>query len=290
MMVAEKIKNGRMDIKLLPQWHQYLQLPESDWSLCDLALLAAEHLQPELDRLGYTHKLDDMIGMLAQRVKTSDDLSTKIQQLNHFFYSELGFHNNADDYYNPDNSLLNKVMDARQGIPISLAILYLRFAEAIDIQSFGISFPGRFLVGIYHDGNNLVIDPYDNGKQLDKSRLFELLAKASMSIGKPQDIDEYLVAASKRQIMIRLLRNLKNIYIENQEIEKGLTVIELMLSLTGESPDELRDRGMIYYHLEYTQGALQDLQRYLELKPDTSERGVIEAIIETLNEHTTPLH
>ena len=279
-----------MDIKLLPQWHQYLQLSESDWSLCDLALLAAEHLQPELDRLGYTHKLDDMIGMLAQRVKASDDLSTKIQQLNHFFYSELGFHSNADDYYNPDNSLLNKVMDTRQGIPISLAILYLRFAEAIGIQSFGISYPGHFLVGIYDEENKLVIDPFDNGRQLDQSHLFELLAKAGLSIGKPQDIDEYLVAASKRQIMIRLLRNLKNIYIENQEVEKGLTVIELMLSLAGESPDELRDRGMIYYHLEYTRGALQDLQRYLELKPDTSERNVIRAIIETLNENTTPLH
>jgi regulator of sirC expression with transglutaminase-like and TPR domain len=279
-----------MDIKLLPQWQQYLQLPESDWSLCDLALLVAEHLQPELDRLGYTHKLDDMIGMLAQRVKSSDDLTTKIQQLNNFFYVEQGFHSNADDYYNPENSLLNKVIDARQGIPISLAILYLRFAEAIGIQSFGISFPGHFLVGIDDDGEKLVIDPYDNGKQLDKSHLFELLAKAGMAISKPDDIDEYLLAASKRQIMARFLRNLKNIYIENQEVEKGLTVIELMLSLVGESPDELRDRGMIYYHLEYTQGALHDLQRYLALKPETSERNVIEAIIDTLTEHSTPLH
>lgn len=290
MMLVWLTKNGLMEIKLLPQWHQYLQLPESDWSLCDLALLAAEHLQPDLDRLGYTHKLDDMIGMLAQRVKASDDLSIKIAQLNQFFYTELGFRSNSEDYYNPDNSLLNKVIDTRTGIPISLAILYLRFAEAIGIQCFGISFPGHFLVGVYDGGSKLVIDPLDNGRELDKSRLVELLAKASTVVGKPQDMDKYLVAAPKRAIMLRLLRNLKNVYIENQEVEKGLTVIELMLSLEAESPDELRDRGMIYYHLEYTQGALHDLQHYLELKPDTSERNVIEAIIETLNEHTTPLH
>ena len=279
-----------MDIKLHPEWHQYIKSPESEWSLCDMALLVAEHLQSEMVRLEYTHKLGDMAGILAKHVKVSDQLADKIEQLNHFFYIEMGFAGNTEDYYNPDNSLLNKVIDTRLGIPISLAILYIRFAEAIGIEAYGISFPGHFLVGINCAEGKLIIDPFNQAQQLDKSKLFELMAKSSMTIDKPLEVDEYLVPAPKRLIIIRLLRNLKNIYIEKQEIENGLTVIELILSLVAESPDELRDRGMIYYHLDYTQGALRDLQRYIEVQPDSNERNVIEAIIETLAEQTTPLH
>ena len=202
----------------------------------------------------------------------------------------MGFSGNTADYYNPDNSLLNKVIDSRLGIPISLAILYLRFAEAIGIEAYGISFPGHFLVGINSTHGKLIIDPFNQVQQLDQSKLFELLAKSSLTIAKSREVDDYLVPAPKRLIIVRLLRNLKNIYIEKKEVECGLTVIELILSLVPESPDELRDRGMIYYHLDYTQGALRDLQRFIELQPDSNERKVIEAIIETLAEQTTPLH
>lgn len=280
----------RMEVKLHPQWQQYLQLTESDWSLSEMALLVAEHLQSGVERREYTYKIEDMAGILAQRVKTTDSVSLKIEQLNHFFYTEMGFRGNTDDYYNPNNSLLNSVIDTRLGIPITLAILYIRFAEAIGINAYGISFPGHFLMGIDDNDNRFVLDPFEQGQQLDKSRLFELLSKSSMDIETLHDIDDYLVAAPKRWIMIRLLRNLKNVYIEKQEIEKGLTVIELILSLVPEVPDELRDRGMIYYHLDYSQGAMRDLLRFIELQPDSSERNVIESVIESMGQQTTPLH
>ena len=279
-----------MEVKLNPQWLQYLQLTEFDWSLCDMALLGAEHLQSGVVRHEYTYKLEDMAGMLAQRVKTTDSILLKIEQLNYFFFTEMGFGGNKDDYYNPNNSLLNSVIDTRLGIPITLAILYMRFAEAIGINAYGIGFPGHFLVGIEDKSNRFVLDPFDQAKQLDNSRLLALLAKSSMVIETNHNIDDYLVATPKRWIMIRLLRNLKNVYIEKQEIEKALTVIELILSLVPELPDELRDRGMIYYHLDYSQGAIRDLSRFIELQPDSSERSVIESVIESIGQQTTPLH
>ncbi len=289
-VVSTDTNSVGMEIKLQTEWHQYLQLPDTEWSLCHVALLIASHLQPELNLLRSVHQLEDMTGELAQRVKPSDDIATRLQLLNHYFYNETGFVGNAVDYYNPDNSMLNKVIDTRMGIPITLAILYMHFAEAINIPVFGISFPGHFLVGVNTAQGPLILDTFNQAEHLEKKKLFELLAKSSMTIENVQDIEKYLVPAPKRFIIIRLLRNLKNIYMEKQQAEKALIVIELILSIVPDAADELRDRGMIYHHLEYTQGAIHDLKRFLELQPHSSERTVIEALLESLSEQTTHLH
>jgi len=279
-----------MEIKLQTEWHQYLQVKESDWSLVHIGLLIAGHLQPGMNRLHYAHQLDDMVGVLASRVKSSDLMSARLQVLNDYFYTECGFGGNPADYYNPDNSLLNRVIETRLGIPITLSILYMHLAQAVGIPAFGIGFPGHFLVGVDDTGELLVLDVFNRAEHLEKKNLFSLLLKSNVTANENTDIEKYLVPVSKRSIVVRLLRNLKNIYIEQQQVEKALVVVELVLSLIPDAADELRDRGMIYHHLDYIQGAVHDLNRYLELQPDSGERAVIEALLESLSEQKTHLH
>ncbi len=279
-----------MEVKIHPEWYQYLQRPEQDWSLTDMALLVAEQLQPKLERQVYIHKLEDMAGNLIQRIDTAQSLQSKLDSLADYFANELGFNGNVQDYYSPDNSLLNKVIDTRTGIPITLSILFMRLAESIGLDMYGIGFPGHFLVGITVDDSKVVLDPFNRAEQLNTDKLLELLAKSSTAVENAQQIEDYLTPLANRFIIVRLLRNLKNIYIEKQEVMHALTVIEMILSIIPESPGELRDRGMVYHHMEYTQGALTDLQRFIELEPDSNERNVIEALIESLSEQTTSLH
>jgi regulator of sirC expression with transglutaminase-like and TPR domain len=279
-----------MDIKLHTDWYQYLKRPESEWSLVQFALLAANHLQPDMDYRRCLSSLNDMAGELAQTVKLTDDLATRIERLNAFFYTAAGFGQNTEDYYHPDNSLLNRVLETRQGIPITLSILYMHFAQGIDLPVFGISFPGHFLVGINTAEGPWILDIFNRAERLDKKKLFELLAKSNPSIERVSDIDDFLVPAPKHLIMVRLLRNIKNIYIEKQQAELALIVIQLIFSLVPETADELRDRGMIYHHLDYAPGAIHDLKRYLDLQPESPERPVVEALLESLAQKTTHLH
>ena len=279
-----------MHIILDPEWHQLLQTPESDWSLSEAALLVAQQLQPELDRQQYRRKLEDMVATLAVRVDLASTVQAKLAQLNRYFYDELGFIGNAADYYNPENSYLNKVLDYHRGIPITLSLLYMKLADAIGLDVMGVNFPGRFLVAMIIDDDRKIIDPYDQGKLLDRAGLLALLKSAGADKHPGDGLDSYLVPTTNRIFLVRLLRNLKNIFIEQQNVESGMIVIEMILSLLPESPDELRDRGMIYHHIGYASGALVDLQRFLVLQPDTTERTVIEAMIKSLEQQDTPLH
>lgn len=279
-----------MEVKLHPEWYQYIQLPESEWSLIDLGLLIAEHIDDNASRQKSLYAIEDMVGALVLKIDPQDMPESRLDKLIHYFSSELGFHGNSDDYFNPDNSLLHKVIASRVGIPISLSILFMRFVEAIGLKTFGIGFPGHFLVGVICNDKQHVIDPFNHAAQLDQKKLVELLAKTSMSVESVKQVEDYLTPISNRQIIVRLLRNLKNIYIDKQEIRHALTVIEMILSLLPDASGEMRDRGMIYHHIGYNLGALTDLQKFIELEPESSERNVIEALIESLGEQTTSLH
>ena len=277
-------------VNLSTAWQAMLQQPQANWDLCHAALLIAAQIQPDLDIRSYQRKLDEMIAEIHSRIGEAMDEHARIQQLNTYFYSELGFAGDKQDYYLPDNSLLNQVIDRRRGIPITLAVIYLKLAEAIGLDAYGIGFPGHYLIGVHAEDNDIILDPFDQGRVLDHHQLRNMLQQLTHAQADEVVLEKNLLPASKSESVVRMLRNLKQIYIEAQKVELSLACIEMILSIIPAAPDELRDRGMIYQHIEYTQGAISDLTHYLQLVPDAEERNVIEALLESLQTQHKSLH
>jgi len=267
-----------------------LKLPQNKWDLYHAALLIAVGLQPELDIQEYEHKLGSLIEGVRSRIPQELDERAKIQALNGYFYGELGFTGDRQDYYLPENSLINMVVERRRGIPITLAVLYLELARAIGLDAHGIAFPGHYLLGVNAGNSVIVLDPFDGGNELSHDQLHDMLQQITHTPASDIELEKNLLPAKNADTLVRMLRNLKQIYIEAQKVEPALACIEMILSVIPDAPDELRDRGMIYQHIEYTQGAISDLTRYLKLVPESEERGVIEALIDSLQNQHKSLH
>lgn len=271
-------------------WQAMLQQPQAHWDLCHASLLIAAELQPDLDTRPYQQQLEDMARAVTERVSDDMNLSDRIRELNTYFYKEAGFTGDKQDYYLPDNSLLNQVLVRRRGIPITLAVIYLKLAAAAGLKAYGISFPGHYLVGIEDGQGQIVLDPFDQGQLLEREQLHHMLQQHMQAAVDEPVLDKNLQPASPADTVVRMLRNLKQIYIEDQKVELALSCIEMILSIVPAAPDELRDRGMIYQHIEYTRGAIHDLTQYLELVPDAEERGVIEALLDSLQTQHKSVH
>jgi len=276
--------------ELGPDWRAMLKLPQNKWDLYHAALLIAVGLQPELDIQEYEHKLGSLIEGVRSRIPQELDERAKIQALNGYFYGELGFTGDRQDYYLPENSLINMVVERRRGIPITLAVLYLELARAIGLDAHGIAFPGHYLLGVNAGNSVIVLDPFDGGNELSHDQLHDMLQQITHTPASDIELEKNLLPAKNADTLVRMLRNLKQIYIEAQKVEPALACIEMILSVIPDAPDELRDRGMIYQHIEYTQGAISDLTRYLKLVPESEERGVIEALIDSLQNQHKSLH
>jgi len=276
--------------ELGPDWRAMLKLPQNKWDLYHAALLIAVGLQPELDIEEYKHKLASLVEGIRSRIPQEMDERARIQVLNAYFYGELGFTGDRQDYYLPENSLINLVIERRRGIPITLAVIYLELARAIGLDAYGVGFPGHYLLAVHAGDNVIILDPFDGGNELSRDQLHDMLLKIAQMQASDIDLEKNLLPAKNADTVVRMLRNLKQIYIEAQKVEPALFCIEMILSVIPDAPDELRDRGMIYQHIEYTQGAINDLTRYLKLVPETEERGVIEALIDSLQNQHKSLH
>jgi len=201
----------------------------------------------------------------------------RIAALNEFLFEDLGYCGNADEYYDPRNSYLNDVIDRKTGIPITLSVLYMELGRRVGLPLEGVSFPGHFLVRVQVRGGVLVLDPFAGGLPQSEADLRSRL-KRVIPEGVAADVpvaelplDQFLEPASKRQILARVLRNLKAIYRELDKPERMLEVLNRMLVLSPEATAELRDRGYLYHRLECWQPALKDLTEYLELEPDAPD-------------------
>jgi regulator of sirC expression with transglutaminase-like and TPR domain len=205
--------------------------------------------------------------------------------LNHFFYHELGFAGNINDYYDPDNSYLHRVIATRRGIPISLAVLYMELAQQIGLNVKGISFPGHFLMKLSVQSGDIVLDPF-NGVSLSREELEERLEPYFMQQGYPMDVPlgSYLQPAPARDILVRMLRNLKALFIEHLRWQRVLGVQQRLVILLPEEITERRDRGLAYANLECPRAALRDLEAYLEDRPNAADADMIRSRIPELRE------
>ena len=245
--------------------------------LARACLLIAQDAYPGLEIERYLGDIERLAIQLRDRLPRGAGAEEKILALNQFLYGDLGYTGNADDYYDPRNSYLNEVLDRRTGIPITLSVLYIELGRRIGLPIEGVSFPGHFLVRLRLRGGMLVLDPFAGGEPQSEDDLRQRLERVI-----PRDatggvsarelpLEQFLEPASKRQILTRLLRNLKAIYRKTDKPERELEVLNRMLAVTPEAAAELRDRGQVYQRLECWQPALKDFTQYLEREPDASD-------------------
>jgi len=254
-------------------------------TLADVALGLAREFQPDFDPGPSLAELERLAREARPRVPAEGPLGARVAALLAFLH-EAGFHGNEQAYDDPRNSFLNEVLTRRTGIPISLAIVYAEIAARTGIPLQGVSFPGHFLLRT-PEAEPLVIDAF-HGALLDERACAALLRR---TLG-PDAVfgPERLAPASPREVLVRMLGNLKQGYAGRGEWLRALDCVERILLLEPGAPGELRDRGLLYEQLECFGAALGDLERFLALAPESPEAGAIRARVEALRPRAAAIH
>ena len=245
--------------------------------LARACLLIAEDAYPGLDVEGYVNEVARLALRLRARLSRTAGAEEKVVELNQFLFDELGYTGNAEEYYDPRNSYLNEVIDRRTGIPITLSVLYMELGRKIGLPLEGVSFPGHFLVRVRMRGGMLVLDPFAGGEPQSEDELrarLERVIPRDVTGGVPVrdlPLEQFLEPATNRQILARLLRNLKGIYRQAEMPERMLDVLNRALVVSPDSTSDLRDRGVVYEQLQAYRAALRDLTDYVAREPDAAD-------------------
>ena len=255
--------------------------------LTEAALSIAQDIYPRLDLGAIQSEFDRLASVLKARLPADASMVQRLRALNRYFFKELGFSGNRNDYYDPDNSYLNRVLERRRGIPISLAVVYMELGQQIGLPLRGVSFPGHFLVKLKVRAGDIFLDPY-SGQSLSREQLEERLSHFFDARGLDVPTDLALIPsiqeASARDILMRMLRNLKSVYHDRKDFEKLLAVQQRLVVLLPDVTTERRDRGLIYAQLECPRAALEDLDFYLGEEPDSAEAVEIRHTISVLRD------
>jgi regulator of sirC expression with transglutaminase-like and TPR domain len=267
------------------RWGRIAGLSEEKINLAEAALVIASGEYPALDVDAYLVRIEDLAANLRRRLRPDIGTAESIIALNHYLFEELGFTGDAAEYYDPRNSFLNEVIDRRMGIPITLSLVYLEIGRRIGLALHGVSFPGHFLVKCVTRDGAIVLDPFAQGASLSLDELQQRVRRLRGGVDPaPEIVKSMLAAAGNREILARMLRNLKTIYLHRNEPAKALATANRILALSPEAAEEFRDRGRIYLDLECFRAALGDFQHYLCLKPQAADAGVIRAKVEELRQ------
>jgi regulator of sirC expression with transglutaminase-like and TPR domain len=264
--------------------------PEEALDLAEAALVIAEEEYPQLDIGAYLRRLDDLAQTVRGRLAPDVSPEHTIATLNHFLYREQGFTGNAAEYYDPRNSFLNEVLDRKLGIPITLAVIYIEIARRLGLSLQGVSFPGHFLMKLALGRGTVILDPYMGGISLSEKDLRARLMAVCGEQASSLPLNQALASADKKEILARILRNLKAIYLQTDALPKALAAADRILVITPDAPHEVRDRGLLYARLECPQAALTDLQRYLRLEPRAVDAEEIAVRIDQLKKQGVTLH
>jgi regulator of sirC expression with transglutaminase-like and TPR domain len=237
-----------------------------EFALFEAAVSLAQDEYPEVDVQTVLSEVDQLQSRLRRRIAADTGALQKLRILNQFFFQDLGFAGNVNNYYDPDNSFVHIVLHTRRGIPITLAVLWMELAQGLGLSVRGVGFPGHFLVKVNLPMGQVVIDPMD-GKSLSREQLSERLEPYRRNSGLLDELETplglYLQTAPSRDIIARMLRNLKEIHKTQNDWVRLLAVQERLIVLLPESWTEYRDRGLAHAQLGHTEQALADLECYL---------------------------
>jgi len=220
---------------------ELVRLPEPELDLGHAALAIAEIEHPGLKAEPYLARLD----ALASRSGAAREPAgrARLARLSAFLFEGEGFRGNAEDYYNPRNSCLNDVLDRRLGIPITLSVLMMEIGRRVDLPIAGIGLPGHFVVGAEVGGAMAVVDPFGGGRALTREDADALVMRA---VGRPVHLtDAHFAPASKRDIITRMLLNLKGIYARREDWAKALAVLDRLLIVDPGNATHAGERGTV---------------------------------------------
>lgn len=252
--------------------------------LLEAAVSIAQDEYPDLDVQTVLGDVDQLLARLRRRCPGDAGPLQRLRALNQFFFRDLGFGGNVNNYYDPDNSYLNAVLRTRRGIPITLAVLWLELAQGLGLKAMGINFPGHFMVKVNLPNGQVVIDPF-SGQSLSREELSERLEPYKRRNGLVDDFDVpvglYLQAAPSRDILARMLRNLKEIHRTHEDWLRLIAVQDRLLILLPDAWPEYRDRGLAWAEMGDARLALQDLEIYVAHCDDTLDR---EAMLQRMQE------
>ncbi|MEO8279442.1 MAG: tetratricopeptide repeat protein [Ideonella sp.] len=256
---------------------------DANFPLTEAALAIAQIDGVPLDAQAVLAEIDGLAARLLRRFPADAPSLHKLRLLNRFFFHELGFGGNLNNYYDPANSYLPQVLASRRGIPISLAVLYIELATQVGLPARGVSFPGHFLVKLRVQGGfqagEVVIDPL-NGHSLSREQLDEMLLPYKKSHGLIDDFDMplglFLQEAPPRDVIARMLRNLKEIHRSEQDWPRLLAVMHRLVILLPDLAEERRDRGLTSAELGQFEAAALDLADYLARRPEAQDRQSID--------------
>ncbi len=253
---------------------------DASLSLVEAAASIAQDEYPRVDTQAVLSEIDTLAIKLKRRFPADAVPLQRLRWLNSFFFTELGFAGNVNDYYDADNSYLHQVLTTRRGIPISLAVIYMELATQVGLTARGVSFPGHFLVKLNMNTGKqhgeVVIDPL-NGRSLSREELDEMLAPYKRNHGLQDDFDVplglFLQAAPARDVIARMLRNLKEIHRSAQDWPRALKVMERLVVLLPLAWEEQRDRGLAHARLGSVDAAARDFSAYLLHAGNAADRG-----------------
>jgi len=258
-----------------------IQRPEADIDLARSALLVAAENDPGLDVEAEMARLDAWAGELGRRLDPSWNNLQRLARLRTFMYEDLGFKGDVQGYYSPSNSLLHSVMSRRLGIPLTLSIVFMEIGWRLGIPFEGVGFPGHFLVRLTGEPGDLLLDPYDHGVSVheeDCRRMIELTTGGTV----PFD-PSMIRSLGKRDMVARLLFNLKVACLKAGDDKGALSAVERLLLLHPNDPPELRDRGLLLYRMDRYRDAREGLRAYLRSRPQALDREVIERHLAALD-------
>lgn len=258
----------------------FASLVQSDdqFPLLEAAASLAQDEYPEMDVAQVLGDVDQLLARLKRRLPADAAPLARLRALNQFFFHDLSFGGNVNDYYDPDNSYLNAVLRTRRGIPISLAVLWIELAQGLGLQARGISFPGHFMLKVTLPKGQVVIDPF-TGKSLSREELSERIEPYKRGNGLVGEFDVplglYLQPATPREIITRMLRNLKEVHAAQEDWQRTIAVQDRLIALLPDAWGEYRDRGLAHAAQGHAELAVQDLETYIREADDALDLDVI---------------
>jgi len=251
-----------------------------NYNLVEKCLKMAQILEyPELNISKYVEKINEMGNSLKIKIGLVKNSTYHISMLNEYLFDELSFDGAEEDYYDPGNSFLNVVLDKKTGIPITLSIIYAEVAKSIGLDLQIIGFPGHVIVKYKEE---IILDPFYSGRLLTIEDLEEILTRNFGEV--VEFVPEYLNEATTEQLLTRLLRNLKNAYTQSYAYNNAMKCTDMILGMQPESPEEIRDKGILEERLLRYDKAIPLLNKYLELQPEADDADFILELIKSVRE------
>jgi regulator of sirC expression with transglutaminase-like and TPR domain len=261
---------------LVAEWLSFVKNP--NFNLVEKCLKFAQILEyPDLDVEEYIKKINHIGKSLKETISDVKNPTYLISMLNEHLFENLGYSGDDDDYYNPKNNFLNEVIDKKTGLPITISILYTEIAKFVGLDLKIVGFPSHVLVKYNEE---MILDPFYDGRLLDVDDLQDIL---DTSFGGQLEFQpEFLDEVTTEQILVRLARNLKNSYVQSFVYDKAIRCVNMVLAMEEESPEDIRDKGILEERILNYEIALKYLNRYLELNPNAEDVDYILELIRSI--------